>query len=108
MEAVREGENEEQKIMAPKIRDINTDELRNLIAAIVRETIEDMNAQDPHALKNAGNNLPTRNVGPLKDESFVGIWKDREDMAESPEWVRDTRRREWDTRNAGKRAHAVP
>jgi AbrB family looped-hinge helix DNA binding protein len=31
----------------------------------------------------------------LKDEPFVGMWRDREDMADSSEWVRTTRQREW-------------
>src|SRR5215210_869515 len=32
---------------------------------------------------------------PLREEPFVGIWGDREDMAESTEWVRQARQREW-------------
>jgi AbrB family looped-hinge helix DNA binding protein len=32
---------------------------------------------------------------PLKEEPFVGMWQDREDMADSSEWVRRTRQREW-------------
>ncbi|HSS49632.1 MAG TPA: AbrB/MazE/SpoVT family DNA-binding domain-containing protein [Thermoanaerobaculia bacterium] len=35
---------------------------------------------------------------PLKDEPFVGMWRDREDMADSSEWVRTTRQREWTRR----------
>jgi len=31
----------------------------------------------------------------LAEESFVGIWRDREDMQDSRAWVRDTREREW-------------
>jgi len=31
----------------------------------------------------------------LADESFVGMWKDREDMQDSSAWVRGTREREW-------------
>jgi hypothetical protein len=30
-----------------------------------------------------------------KNDPFVGMWKDREDMADSVEWVRQVRRREW-------------
>jgi hypothetical protein len=29
-----------------------------------------------------------------KNDPFVGMWKDREDMADSTEWVRQLRRRE--------------
>ena len=35
---------------------------------------------------------------PLSAEPFVGMWRDREDMADSSEWVRATRQREWDRR----------
>jgi AbrB family looped-hinge helix DNA binding protein len=28
---------------------------------------------------------------PLKEDPFVGMWRDREDMADSSEWVRRTR-----------------
>ena len=34
----------------------------------------------------------------LKDEPFVGMWRDREDMADISEWVRATRQREWTRR----------
>jgi AbrB family looped-hinge helix DNA binding protein len=35
---------------------------------------------------------------PLKEEPFVGMWRDRDDMANSSDWVRETRRREWTRR----------
>lgn len=31
----------------------------------------------------------------LADEPFVGIWREREDMQDSNDWVRETRGREW-------------
>ena len=31
----------------------------------------------------------------LEDEPFVGMWKDREDMKDSTQWVRQTRQQEW-------------
>ena len=31
----------------------------------------------------------------LSDEAFVGMWRDRADMADTVEWVRSVRRREW-------------
>jgi len=31
----------------------------------------------------------------LAEESFVGMWKDREDMQDSSAWVRSAREREW-------------
>lgn len=35
---------------------------------------------------------------PLQEEPFVGMWRDREDMTDSTEWVRQAREREWDRR----------
>lgn len=31
----------------------------------------------------------------LAEETFVGIWRDRQDMEESSEWIRGVRQREW-------------
>ena len=31
----------------------------------------------------------------LRDEPFIGMWRDREDMSDSVEWVRRLRRNEW-------------
>ncbi|MGH7493913.1 MAG: DUF2281 domain-containing protein [bacterium] len=31
----------------------------------------------------------------LKNEPFIGMWKDRDDMSDSEAWVRDIRRRHW-------------
>ena len=33
--------------------------------------------------------------GPLCDEPFIGMWSDRQDMADSAAWVRELREREW-------------
>ncbi len=33
--------------------------------------------------------------GDLHEESFVGMWKDREDMQDSTLWVRELRENEW-------------
>jgi hypothetical protein len=33
---------------------------------------------------------------PLRDEPFVGMWADREDMKDPVEWVRNVRRTQWD------------
>lgn len=32
----------------------------------------------------------------LAEEAFVGMWRDRDDMRDSSEWVRQLRQREWD------------
>lgn len=31
----------------------------------------------------------------LNEEPFVGMWKDRTDMTDSTEWVRERREKEW-------------
>jgi hypothetical protein len=31
----------------------------------------------------------------LKDEPFIGMWREREDMRDSAAWVRDLRQKEW-------------
>ena len=31
----------------------------------------------------------------LSDEAFIGMWRERTDMQNSTEWVRDVRKREW-------------
>ncbi|NCP15801.1 DUF2281 domain-containing protein [bacterium] len=32
----------------------------------------------------------------LADEPFIGMWRDRKDMADSTTWVRQLRQREWE------------
>lgn len=34
-------------------------------------------------------------LSPLRDEKFVGMWKDREDLKDSSAWVRSLRKSEW-------------
>jgi hypothetical protein len=31
----------------------------------------------------------------LSDEAFIGMWRNRADMQNSTEWVRNVRKREW-------------
>ena len=31
----------------------------------------------------------------LSEESFIGMWQDRQDMTDSSEWVRNIRQQEW-------------
>jgi hypothetical protein len=31
----------------------------------------------------------------LANEEFIGMWRDRKDLQESSQWVRNTRKREW-------------
>ena len=41
--------------------------------------------------------LSSTEISPLnlQNELFVGMWKDREDMKDSSQWVRQTRQQEW-------------
>jgi hypothetical protein len=32
---------------------------------------------------------------PLRDEKFIGMWKDREDLEDSSAWVRSVRKSDW-------------
>ena len=32
---------------------------------------------------------------PLEDDSFLGMWQDREDLADSSQWIRQLRQEEW-------------
>ncbi len=38
---------------------------------------------------------PTDAPRSLRQENFVGVWRDREDMADSTAWVRELRDEEW-------------
>jgi hypothetical protein len=38
----------------------------------------------------------------LKNEPFIGMWKDRDDMSDSVAWVRDLRRLHWETHSGYK------
>lgn len=31
----------------------------------------------------------------IRDDKFIGMWSDREDLADSTEWVRGLREKEW-------------
>lgn len=41
--------------------------------------------------------LSSTEISPLnlQDEPFIGMWKDREDMEDSSQWVRQIRQQEW-------------
>lgn len=39
---------------------------------------------------------PRTDLTPLEDEPYCGMWKDREEMADSLNYVRKLRRREWE------------
>ncbi len=41
----------------------------------------------------------TRDRRPLAEEPFVGMWRDRDEMADSTAWVRSIREGEWTRRD---------
>jgi hypothetical protein len=40
-------------------------------------------------------NLKSKRIS-LKDEPFIGMWRDRKDMSDSSAWVRKLRKSEWE------------
>ncbi len=36
-----------------------------------------------------------RQLSPLREEPFIGMWENRKDMADSASWVRQVRKKEW-------------
>ena len=44
-----------------------------------------------HSSQGTGEQAPRE----VTNEGFVGMWRDREDMADSTAWVRSHREREW-------------
>ena len=38
---------------------------------------------------------PQLNQQNLREESFIGLWQDREDLQDSAQWVRSIRSSEW-------------
>ena len=59
----------------------------------VADFIHFLRARYTHPRKN------TKRI-PLEKEPFVGMWRDREDMADSTAWVRNLRQTQWEQRRA--------
>ncbi len=38
---------------------------------------------------------PTSSISSLAEEPFIGLWKDRPELADSEAWVRQVREEEW-------------
>jgi hypothetical protein len=43
---------------------------------------------------------PLTPYGSLREEPFIGMWQDREDLADSSAWVRTVRQQHWTGRHA--------
>ena len=69
--------------------------------------LKDFNALPPEAQKQVENFMAflqsrytpakrkAKKTSVLADEEFIGLWRDRDDMQDSVQWVRETRQQEW-------------
>jgi hypothetical protein len=55
--------------------------------AMLYQRIDSLNLQPP---------VPLR---PLRTDPFIGLWKEREDLADSTQWVRSIRQQHWTSRH---------
>ena len=51
-------------------------------------------------VKKSLNKRPQTSKEPISKSPFVGMWKGRDDMADSTEWVRKKRSQGWDRRDS--------
>ncbi len=66
------------------------DSLVNIINSLTPE--ERINLEQKLQVESSSKEIEESN---FQDESFVGMWKDREDMEDSSQWVRQVRQEEW-------------
>lgn len=59
---------------------------------LLLDFIELLKKRYPSLKKDNLNSEITENID---NESFIGMWKDREDMQNSSDWVRQIREQEW-------------
>ena len=68
--------------------------------------INEIKALPPHAQKEVADFIdflkmrhcrsPSReNVGAISEDPFIGIWREREDLADSGVWLKNVRKAEW-------------
>ena len=68
---------------------------------LIDSLVNIINSLTPEERMNLEQKLQTRTLpteieqSNLEDEPFVGMWKDREDMEDSSQWVRHIRQQEW-------------
>lgn len=74
---------------------MNTKLLDSLVQIIHSLTEDEQTTLLEKLLNPVSNGQEKRlDVTPLEDEPFVGMWKDREDLADSSQWVRQLRQQE--------------
>ena len=72
---------------------MNTKLIDSLVQIINSLTTEErINLEQKLHVQNLSTEIDQSN---LQDEPFVGMWKEREDMEDSSQWVRQIRQQEW-------------
>jgi hypothetical protein len=74
---------------------MNTQLVESLIQTILSLPAEERQLFEQR-LKEMESPPPQSKVTNWKNHPFFGLWKDREDMQDSTEWVRNLRRTEWE------------
>ena len=76
----------------------------------ISRIVQDIDSLPPEAQKQVADfvaflqaryvSIPTKKIrrAKLTKEPFIGMWKDRSDMKDSVEWVRQVRREQWRNR----------
>ncbi len=75
---------------------LDLDKLQNDIGALP-EAAQIQVSQLVGVLKQRHNNSNTSSLKPISfdDQPFVGMWRDRPDMQDSVDWVRQVRQQQW-------------
>ena len=72
---------------------MNTKLIDSLVQIINSLTPEErINLEQKLQVKTSSTEIDQSN---FQDEPFVGMWKDREDIEDSSQWVRQLRKQEW-------------
>jgi len=75
---------------------MNTKLLDSLVQIIHSLTTDEQKTLLEKLLNPSANGLENElGLTALENEPFVGMWQDREDLADSSQWVRQLRQREW-------------
>ena len=74
----------QRKVLWEQFEQLEPDAQRQVEALIVRLVIKHFNKSSNTEPEIA-----------LEDEPFIGMWRDRQDMADSTAWVRQVRTEQW-------------
>jgi hypothetical protein len=76
----------QRKVLWEQFEQLEPDAQRQVEALIIRLAIKDFYKD-----------RKTKPETPIEDEPFIGMWRDREDMSDSTDWVRQVRAEQWGT-----------